>query len=84
VNWIGLSIPAAVGRAQGSDVSDFFASGVRWAPDGKRLLLSSIAGVISIGVEPGSPAIVYANGKFEDGLNLEWSYSEVTWQPTVQ
>jgi Tol biopolymer transport system component len=60
-----------------------FAAGLRWSPDGKRLLLSSIEGVVSVGLEPGSPATVYASGKLNEGLNLEWSWSEVTWQPVL-
>ena len=51
--------------------------GLQWSPDGKRLLFGSIDGVVSIGVAPGSPAVVYSSGE----LNLEWSGSEVTWQP---
>jgi Tol biopolymer transport system component len=55
----------------------FGASGLQWSPDGQRLLFGSYAGVVSVGVVPGSPAIVYSSGE----LNLEWSASEVTWQP---
>jgi len=51
--------------------------GLQWSPDGKRLLFGSIPGVVSVGVAPGSPAVVYSSGE----LNLEWSGSEVTWQP---
>ena len=51
--------------------------GLQWSPDGKRLLFGSIDGVVSIAVTPGSPAVVYSSGD----LNLEWSGSEVTWQP---
>ena len=51
--------------------------GLQWSPDGKRLLFGSIDGVVSIAVAPGSPAVVYSSGD----LNLEWSGSEVTWQP---
>jgi Tol biopolymer transport system component len=57
--------------------SGFEVSGLQWSPDGKRLLFGSIAGVVSVGVAPGSPAVVYSSGE----LNLEWSGSEVTWQP---
>jgi Tol biopolymer transport system component len=73
----------------GSNVVDvpvppnFFVSAVVWSPDYRRLLLSSIDGVISVAVTPGSPAIVYASGNPNGGLNLEWSDSEVTWQPVV-
>lgn len=53
---------------------DFGGGGLQWSPDGKRLL----SGVVSVGVAPGSPAVVYAR----DGeLNLEWSGWEFTWQP---
>lgn len=62
-------------------VPDDLVSSPRWSPDGKRLLLSSIVGISSIGLEPGSPVVVYANGTLGRGLNLEWSASEVTWQP---
>ncbi len=46
-----------------------------------RLLLSSSDGVVSVGLGPGSPAIVHANGTRDAGLNLKWSWPEVTWQP---
>jgi Tol biopolymer transport system component len=65
-NVVGLPIP-----------SGFGVSGLQWSPDGKRLLLGSIAGVVSVSVAPGSPAVIYSSGE----LNLEWSGSEVTWQP---
>ena len=60
---------------------DFVLEGLLWSPDGKRLLLSSIDGVVSVAVAPGSPPIVYATGLYRSGLDLEWSFSEVTWQP---
>ena len=69
-------------RAIGGD--DFFVSGLQWSPDGQRLLLSSIAGVVSVGLGSGLPAIVYTNGTPDVGLNLEWSWSEVTWQPVLK
>jgi dipeptidyl aminopeptidase/acylaminoacyl peptidase len=59
---------------------DFFVSGLQWSPDGQRLLFGSIAGVVSVAAAPGSPAIVHSNGE----LNLEWSGSEVTWQPVFK
>jgi hypothetical protein len=59
----------------------FDVSGLLWSPDGKRLLLSSIDGVVSVAIAPGSPPIVYANGDLSDGLNLENTWSDVTWQP---
>ena len=59
-------------------------SGLQWSPDSKRLLLSSIVGVISVGLGPGSPAIVHVSGQFDEGLNLEWSWPDVTWQPVVK
>ena len=55
----------------------FGTPGLLWSPDGKQLLLGSIAGLVSIPVAPGSPAIVRSEGE----LNLEWSGSEITWQP---
>jgi dipeptidyl aminopeptidase/acylaminoacyl peptidase len=54
-------------------------SGLQWSPDGKRLLFGSIDGVVSVGVAPGSPAAIYSSGE----LNLEWSGSQVTWQPLL-
>jgi dipeptidyl aminopeptidase/acylaminoacyl peptidase len=59
---------------------DFGVSGLQWSPDGKRLLIGSIAGIVSVATEPGSPAIVHSSGQ----LNLEWSASEVTWQPVFR
>jgi Tol biopolymer transport system component len=55
----------------------FEVSGLQWSPDGKRLLFGSINGVVSVGVVPGSPAAIYSLGE----LNLEWSGSQMTWQP---
>lgn len=60
---------------------NFLVSGLLWSPDGKRLLLSSIDGVVSVAVAPGSPPIAYAGGQYNSGLNLEWTFAEVTWQP---
>ena len=57
--------------------SGFGVSGLQWSPDGKRLLFGSIAGLVSVAVAPGSAPVVYSRGQ----LNLEWSGSEVTWQP---
>jgi hypothetical protein len=57
--------------------SGFGVSGLQWSPDGKRLLFGSTAGVVSVAVAPGSAPVVYSRGQ----LNLEWSGSEVTWQP---
>jgi Tol biopolymer transport system component len=56
---------------------DFGSPGLDWSPDGTRLLLGSIGGLVSIPVAPGSPAIIHSGGE----LNLEWSGSEITWQP---
>ena len=53
--------------------------GLQWSPDGKRLLFGSINGVVSVAVTPGSSAAIYSSGE----LNLEWSGSELTWQPVV-
>ena len=44
----------------------FAVSGLQWSPDGRRLLLSSIAAVVSVAVAPGSPSIVHSSGE----LNL--------------
>lgn len=57
----------------------FGVSGLQWSPDGKRLLFSSIGGVVSVATAPGSTPIVYSRG--DGDLNLEWSGSEITWQP---
>ena len=58
----------------------FGVSGLQWSPDGRRLLFGSIAGVVSVAVSAGSAAVVYSSGE----LNLEWSGSEVTWQPVFK
>lgn len=66
--------------------ADFLLEALVWSPDGKRLLLSSIDGVVSVAVAPDSSTpIVYATGQSGSpmGLNLEWSSSEVTWQPVL-
>jgi dipeptidyl aminopeptidase/acylaminoacyl peptidase len=52
-----------------------FVTWVEWSPDGQRLLVASIDGVVSIDVASGD-AVIHSNGD----LNLEWSYSEVSWQ----
>jgi Tol biopolymer transport system component len=67
-----------------TDGQDFSVSGLHWSPDGKRLLLSSVAGVVSVGLGSSPSAIVYANGTPSVGLNLEWSWSELTWQPVLK
>ena len=53
----------------------FLASSVEWSPDGERLLIASIDGVVSIDVASGE-AVIHSRGD----LNLEWSYSELSWQ----
>jgi Tol biopolymer transport system component len=58
----------------------FGTPGLAWSPDGTRLLLGSIRGLVSIPVAPGSPAIVHSSGE----LDLEWSGSEITWQPVFR
>ena len=68
-NLVQLAIPPGFG-----------VSGLQWSPDGERLLFGSIPGVVSVGVAQGSPAVVHSNGE----LNLEWSGSEVTWQPVFK
>jgi dipeptidyl aminopeptidase/acylaminoacyl peptidase len=59
---------------------DLGVSGLQWSPDGERLLIGSIAGVVSVAVMPGSPAIVHSSRE----LNMEWSGEEVTWQPVLR
>jgi Tol biopolymer transport system component len=51
--------------------------GLQWSPDGKRLLFGSIASVVSVAAAPDAPAIYHSNGE----LDMEWTASEVTWQP---
>lgn len=51
--------------------------GLQWSPDGGRLLLSSIAGVVSVSPTSSSAAIVHSRG---DELSLEWSAYRVDWQ----
>jgi hypothetical protein len=80
-NRVELSMPRANPPLAQGFPPDFFASGLLWAPDGQGLLLSSIAGVVSVDLESGVRVIVYSTGEPLDGLNLEWSWSEVTWQP---
>ncbi len=59
---------------------------LRWSPDGERLLYIAYSDVeigldvVSIALEPGSPRIVHSNNE----LNLEWSESELTWQPVFR
>jgi Tol biopolymer transport system component len=53
-------------------------AGVRaWSPDGERLLMGGGGGVVSVPVAPGSPSTSPAGSE----LDLEWTGSEVTWQP---
>jgi len=64
----------------------FVLEGLTWSPDAKRLLLSSVDGVVSVAVAPGSAPVVYAAGQSPSpgvGLDLEWTWSEVTWQPVT-
>ena len=65
----------------------FLLEGVQWSADGKRLLLTSIDGVVSIAASPtpAAPPVVYASGDFSvpDGLDLENTWSDVTWQPVT-
>jgi hypothetical protein len=59
---------------------------IRWSPDGERLLFMTYSEVevgfkvVSVALEPGSPAIVHSSNE----LNLEWSDSELTWQPVFR
>ena len=50
----------------------------QWSPDGERLLLGSIGGVVSVGLAPGGLVAIHSP---EGELNLEWSGDELTWQP---
>jgi len=70
--------------ADGSDVVELplapgfdGAYNLLWSPDGKRILFVSADVVISVPLSPNSAPIVYSTGE----LNVEWSASEVTWQP---
>jgi hypothetical protein len=54
-----------------------YVSTVRWSPDGRRLLLSSIDGVFSIPVNAEGPTTTFAGGA---DIDLEWTYDEITWQ----
>jgi WD40 repeat protein len=56
---------------------EWVASTVRWSPDGRRLLLSSISGVVSVPVDGQGPTVTFAVG---DEIDLEWSYDEITWR----
>ena len=65
---------------------NFTLEGLLWSQGGKRLLLSSIDGVVSVPVAPGSAPVVYATGDADSpdvGLDLEWSWMQVTWQPAT-
>ena len=64
----------------------YLLEGLLWSPDGKRLLLSSVAGVVSVAVSPGSPWVVYPGGQGSSsgaGLDLENTWSDVAWQPVT-
>lgn len=79
-----VTMQASGGKAVAVDIpAGLLLEGVGWSPDGRRLLLSSVDGVVSVSVAPGPPPIAYANGNSYSGLNLEWSWSEVTWQPVT-
>ena len=56
---------------------DLGVGGLQWSPDGKRLLVGWIGAVYSVAATPGSPPIFHSNGD----LDLEWTTSELTWQP---
>ena len=61
-----------------------FAISLQWSPDGERMLFMTNgevgSEVLSIGLEPGSPVVVHSSKE----LNLEWSDSELTWQPVIR
>jgi Tol biopolymer transport system component len=62
----------------GASISEWSPDTMRaWSPDGERLLFASLDGVFSLPVVPGSTATVYSS----NGLDLEWTGGEVTWQP---
>jgi hypothetical protein len=52
-------------------------STVKWSPDGRRLLLSSIDGVFSISVDGDGPTASLADSA---DIDLEWSHHEITWR----
>jgi len=52
-----------------------FLDGLQWSPDGQQLLFDSRNVVYSVG--RWMPALIYSTGE----LDLEWTGSELTWQP---
>jgi Tol biopolymer transport system component len=80
-NRIEMSGPAL---PQAQNGTEFLVSGLHWSPDGKRLLLSSIDGAVSVSLGSDRSAIAYAGGTNPTGLNLEWSPLEVAWQPVLK
>jgi Tol biopolymer transport system component len=76
-----VGLEYGVGSLVSADGSPYFASHLGWSPDGSRLLLSSIDGIVAIDPSGAGRATVYASGVLNRGLNLEWSPSEVSWQP---
>lgn len=58
----------------------FGVTGLHWSPDGERLLLSSIAGVVAVSVGAGGPPVVDLGQ--DAAIDLEWSAKQVSWQPT--
>ena len=51
-------------------------NGLQWSPDGKRLLFGSGDVVASVDATTGSP-VLHSNRE----LDMEWTASELTWQP---
>jgi hypothetical protein len=84
-----MIMPTGGGQGVAAAVpSNFSLGGFLWSPDGTRLLVSSIDGVVSVDVAPGSAPIVYDTGRFAPPsatirLNLELTTSDVTWQPST-
>lgn len=86
-----MIMPIRGGKAVAVAVPSNFITleGLLWSPDGKRLLLSSVDGVVSVPVAPGSAPLVYATGQSDYPgsswrLDLEWSWMQVTWQPATR
>jgi Tol biopolymer transport system component len=79
----GVAEPVLVMDVDGSDVIElpldlgFGSSGLQWSPDAEQLVFGSLSGVTSINVSRDAAPVTYSR----EDLNLEWSRSELTWQP---
>ncbi len=51
-------------------------STVRWSPDGQRVLLSSLTGVVAVPLDGRGPTVTFATGA---DILLEWTHGEITW-----